>query len=1044
MKQSASPELESEQAKQADSEQIAVPEPLGPVRAPEVPLTGGLAFSGEFPIQHKVVVGGVADPAEFEAEQVARSVVMALRGNPGAAATTAQRTAAPAIRRHAGHDHDEHRKKKPDIHRCGDDCEHTTVHRCTDSCQHGMGSGGGAGIVNRSADAHNAPGADTRNAPIGAQGGEVDSSTESILKARTGNGRAIGDGLRGKLETVMGADLSGIRLHADEQASQLNRSMSAVAFTHGRDIYFRDGLPNTATDAGLHLLAHELTHTVQQGTAPQVSRMPAAEHEYDPLHDEQIFTLATPISARVGDDDGIHRHAAFEHYLLGQLQPKEIAKIPSVRKVADKSEQKDNLEKTKEGKGTSGLADSAFDAKGDSKEEKEARADALHVIDQEMERLWKFKNDPESLEHEIKGDIWAEIGEAKKGKTKDRKGIESQDETYQVPIVVLMVRGDEDELDDKGKPVIDAVTGKPKPTVAHVIVSYSEMNTMPDLFGNPEAIKATPKKHVLALLQGVRQQLYIELSNIRKELTGKANNKLSHWYGDDDFKDATGPRAQAVIDSVYEIRTESQVDDATKRKGEEHEQYFAALERNACHFAPESWRQWRAYHEKALELAKKAANAKERVKLMREANAANQGLKNSDKTIKDAEIQAKMLSNEAMIQNSFGEHYLQDSFASGHLIDKTQVMQWFTLWADKDKGGMGTSSSEQAQWAMAVHAAGHKLKSNPQMLHDKGARGEFKGANDAANEVGLGVQKPDGKSQDDEIVFMMKWRAKAKAKREYQELTLDEAAKTFGISRDDADEYMQRLMTKRFVRFIEADFDMYFEDVYQLDTEMINVINSDAPGASKGLNPFQKRKVAGTAYAATRGKVDKKGSGNIDDNEAKAAAAEFNLAGYNAMLSNSFVGAATKYFHDKFCKEGLIVKSGGGTDLGRIYGDANMLNAGGQKGVEWSAETSKWSREAIFNTMNGLPEGHSTDDIANRFPATVVYGKKDIRVENFSKEIEEALEQDMADRDRWYKPMVLNPASSNKGRAAYKMMGGISDQGALNVAQLGHKGKDPF
>jgi hypothetical protein len=1027
MKQAAAAEHDSDQPERAQSEQVPAPQPFGAVKAPEVPLAGGLAF----PIQRKVIVGGVADPAEMEAEQVARSVVTALRGNPGAAAATAQRSPVPTIYRHADHDHDhdheDGRRKRgvADIHRCGEGCEHTTVHRCSDDCSHGMS---GSSIINRAA-------------TIGAEGGPVDSSTETALASATGGGSAINDGLRTKLETVLSADLSTIRLHAGEQASQLNRSMSAIAFTHGKDIYFRDGLPDTATDSGLHLLAHELTHTVQQGTAPQISRTAEAEHEYDPRHDEELFTLATPISQRQGDDGGIHRHAAFEHYLLGQLQPKDLAKIPSVRKVANKKEQKENL---KEEYGTSAKTHGGLDAgafeKGDKAKEKEAQAEALHVIDQEMERLWKYKSNPEALGKAINGtlsaELWGDVGEVSKAKTKDRNGIESKDEVYQVPIVVLQVRGDKDET---------GADGKPKASTDWIIVSYSEMNTMPDLFGNPEAIKATPKKQVLGLLQGVRQQLYIELSNIRKELSGEANNKLSHWYKtDDDFKGAIGPRAQAVIEGVYEIRTESQVDDATKRKGEESEQYFAALERNACHFAPQSWLQWESYHNKAVAMAKKAGAATAELDRMKLASQGQQ-VAGNDKALADKEREAKSWANEAMLQNSFGEHYLQDSFASGHLIDKTQVMQWFTLWAEKDKGGMGTSASEQAQWAMAVHAAGHNLKSNPQMLHDKGVRKEFGGANDAANEIGMGIQDKDGNTQDDEIVFMMKWRAKAKAKRDLMDLTLEDAKINFGFKSDkDARATLNRLVAKKFVEFNEEDDEFYFEDTWTLDSEMINVINSDAPGASKGLNPFQKRKVAGTAYAATRGKVDKKGTGDIDENEAKAAAAEFNLASYNAMLSNSYVGAATKYFHDKFCKEGLIVKANG-TDLGRIYGDANMLNAGGQKGVEWSATTSQWSREAIFDLINGKPEAHATPEIRARFPSHVVYQGTDIPVENFSKGITEALEKDLKDRDKWYKPVgALNPASSNKGRAAYKVMGGISDQGALNVAQLGHKGKDPF
>jgi hypothetical protein len=49
--------------------------------------------------------------------------------------------------------------------------------------------------------------------------------------------------------------------------------MAARAFTVGRDVYFRDGMPDTASTGGMRLLAHELAHTVQQGASP-VTRLP--------------------------------------------------------------------------------------------------------------------------------------------------------------------------------------------------------------------------------------------------------------------------------------------------------------------------------------------------------------------------------------------------------------------------------------------------------------------------------------------------------------------------------------------------------------------------------------------------------------------------------------------------------------------------------------------------------------------------------------------------------------------------------------------------
>ena len=178
-----------------------------------VPVPGLL-----WPVQTKVSVGAAHDPAEVEADRVARSVLDVLRRTSGI-----QRVAAPLLRRPL----DELRR-----------------------------------TWQRSA--------------IGREGGDLDAGSTSALHSAAGSGGPIPGPLRTRLEPAIGADLSGIRLHTDDRATELNRSMSAVAFTHGRNVFFRDGMPDTGAESGLTLLVHELAHTVQQGSAPVVGR---SEHE---------------------------------------------------------------------------------------------------------------------------------------------------------------------------------------------------------------------------------------------------------------------------------------------------------------------------------------------------------------------------------------------------------------------------------------------------------------------------------------------------------------------------------------------------------------------------------------------------------------------------------------------------------------------------------------------------------------------------------------------------------------------------------------------
>jgi ribonuclease HI len=74
----------------------------------------------------------------------------------------------------------------------------------------------------------------------------------------------MGVDVRGHMESAFAADFGAVRLHTDSEANELNRALAARAFAIGGDIFFREGEYQPATDAGRELLAHELTHVVQQ------------------------------------------------------------------------------------------------------------------------------------------------------------------------------------------------------------------------------------------------------------------------------------------------------------------------------------------------------------------------------------------------------------------------------------------------------------------------------------------------------------------------------------------------------------------------------------------------------------------------------------------------------------------------------------------------------------------------------------------------------------------------------------------------------------
>ncbi len=96
---------------------------------------------------------------------------------------------------------------------------------------------------------------------------------EAALHSSKGSGRAMSQPVQRDMEARFGTSFGGVRIHTNAQAGQLSRQLNARAFTHGQHIYFGSGQYNPHTRQGSHLLAHELTHTLQQQQQPQLGRM---------------------------------------------------------------------------------------------------------------------------------------------------------------------------------------------------------------------------------------------------------------------------------------------------------------------------------------------------------------------------------------------------------------------------------------------------------------------------------------------------------------------------------------------------------------------------------------------------------------------------------------------------------------------------------------------------------------------------------------------------------------------------------------------------
>ncbi len=94
--------------------------------------------------------------------------------------------------------------------------------------------------------------------------GQADTAPASVEQALASPGRPLEPALRQDMEQRFGHDFSRVRVHTDAKAADSARVLNSVAYTVGEDVVFGAGHYAPQADKGRHLLAHELTHVVQQ------------------------------------------------------------------------------------------------------------------------------------------------------------------------------------------------------------------------------------------------------------------------------------------------------------------------------------------------------------------------------------------------------------------------------------------------------------------------------------------------------------------------------------------------------------------------------------------------------------------------------------------------------------------------------------------------------------------------------------------------------------------------------------------------------------
>jgi hypothetical protein len=114
--------------------------------------------------------------------------------------------------------------------------------------------------------------------PVGSQPVTITDDLETRIDSARGGGQPLSEDVKKPMEQTFGADFSGVHVHTNTEANILNQQLGAKAFTTGQDIYFRENEYSPVSESGRKLIAHELTHVVQQNTGRlSVQRTPGRD-----------------------------------------------------------------------------------------------------------------------------------------------------------------------------------------------------------------------------------------------------------------------------------------------------------------------------------------------------------------------------------------------------------------------------------------------------------------------------------------------------------------------------------------------------------------------------------------------------------------------------------------------------------------------------------------------------------------------------------------------------------------------------------------------
>ena len=171
---------------------------------------------------------------------------------------------------------------------------------------------------------------DARRKGLTDEQGNLRQEITSQIQQKRGGGSPLPENIQKEASKKLGRSFKDVRIHTDESADTLSRTINARAFTIGKDIFFKNGVFSPGSGAGRETIIHELTHVVQQGGKSGASGAlklgkpdTAQEKEADRIGKKHASSLsASPAGA-------VQREAEEDELLQAQQDEEELQMQPA-------------------------------------------------------------------------------------------------------------------------------------------------------------------------------------------------------------------------------------------------------------------------------------------------------------------------------------------------------------------------------------------------------------------------------------------------------------------------------------------------------------------------------------------------------------------------------------------------------------------------------------------------------------------------------------------------------------------------------------------